>query len=570
MNARPMGRLGRLRPRGAPSGRAALESVFGAPGLVVASGLGAIVWLLAESRQVEGQIDDAYIFYRYARNLAEGQGFVFNPGEAVEGVTSLLWVSILTLAALGGFDLPTSAHVLGLVLAAGTLGLSTFYAATHLAEGDRRYAALAPWLVAAPTSFALWASSGLETPLFAFLVVAVLLAEARGRPGAALGLGMLATLARPEGVLLVGLLLVVALGKDRSSLRRVGLRALAFAALLALVTAWRLQTFGVPLPNTYYAKVGAVVWWWGPLYVARFVVQAALPTLWAVGFALRDRTMTLGLAWLVATLLYVLAVGGDVFDHGRFFVPTLPVLAALVVRGMVAGYRQGAFGGLSAMSRVVTVLLWFVLGPLVGLAAAMLGAALVRARRLGGPARWALPALVAALTASFLALTTSRGMHRASTFQLFLTFDAPDRVILSADRWTELAESRRLWLFFERGALALSERVTARVDEGDLIACLGIGVLGFHTEVRVLDLLGLVDPTIAQTPAEASGSLTAPGHQRTNAAYVLSRRPALILIPKDGSEMRPLPAVEALWESPRFRREYEWDPTLPGYQRVAP
>ena len=31
--------------------------------------------------------DDAYITYRYARNLADGAGFVYNPGERVLGTT---------------------------------------------------------------------------------------------------------------------------------------------------------------------------------------------------------------------------------------------------------------------------------------------------------------------------------------------------------------------------------------------------------------------------------------------------------------------------------------------------
>ena len=37
-------------------------------------------------------LDDAYISARYARNLAEGHGLVFNPGERVEGYTNLAWV----------------------------------------------------------------------------------------------------------------------------------------------------------------------------------------------------------------------------------------------------------------------------------------------------------------------------------------------------------------------------------------------------------------------------------------------------------------------------------------------
>src|SRR5574341_2402626 len=40
-------------------------------------------------------IDDANIYFVYARNLANGHGFVYNiGGERVEGFTSLLWTVI--------------------------------------------------------------------------------------------------------------------------------------------------------------------------------------------------------------------------------------------------------------------------------------------------------------------------------------------------------------------------------------------------------------------------------------------------------------------------------------------
>jgi hypothetical protein len=42
--------------------------------------------------------DDAYISYRYARNLSRGLGLVFNPGEKVEGYSNLLYVLLVSPA----------------------------------------------------------------------------------------------------------------------------------------------------------------------------------------------------------------------------------------------------------------------------------------------------------------------------------------------------------------------------------------------------------------------------------------------------------------------------------------
>ena len=44
--------------------------------------------------------DDAFISFRYAKNLIEGNGLVFNVGERVEGYTNFLWTILLSLSFL--------------------------------------------------------------------------------------------------------------------------------------------------------------------------------------------------------------------------------------------------------------------------------------------------------------------------------------------------------------------------------------------------------------------------------------------------------------------------------------
>ena len=62
--------------------------------------------------------DDAYISFRYARNLAQGNGLVFNAGERVEGYTNFLWTVLFTPAELVGLDPALVAIVLGVVFTA--------------------------------------------------------------------------------------------------------------------------------------------------------------------------------------------------------------------------------------------------------------------------------------------------------------------------------------------------------------------------------------------------------------------------------------------------------------------
>jgi len=57
-------------------------------------------------------LDDAYIHFVYARNMAAGSGLCFNPGETSFGTSSPLWVMILALCARAGADLYIAALVL--------------------------------------------------------------------------------------------------------------------------------------------------------------------------------------------------------------------------------------------------------------------------------------------------------------------------------------------------------------------------------------------------------------------------------------------------------------------------
>src|SRR3954454_23338088 len=67
--------------------------------------------------------DDAYISFRYARNLAEHGQLVFNLGERVEGFTNFLWTVLLAAGIKLGVDPVISSRLLGLMFAVGTLAL---------------------------------------------------------------------------------------------------------------------------------------------------------------------------------------------------------------------------------------------------------------------------------------------------------------------------------------------------------------------------------------------------------------------------------------------------------------
>ena len=63
--------------------------------------------------------DDGFIGFRYVQNALAGHGFVYNPGERVEGYTNFLWVALLAAGARLGASPESLAIPLSMVFTAG-------------------------------------------------------------------------------------------------------------------------------------------------------------------------------------------------------------------------------------------------------------------------------------------------------------------------------------------------------------------------------------------------------------------------------------------------------------------
>jgi arabinofuranosyltransferase len=133
-------------------------------------------------------IDDAFISFRYAENLARGHGLVFNPGERVEGYTNFLWVVMIAGVNMLGGDSLLWSKVLGVLANLATLVMVGLFALRWRPRLVFPGLALLPVLLLVTNyGFVLWGVGGLETPLFTCLATAGLLclARAAANPGAA-------------------------------------------------------------------------------------------------------------------------------------------------------------------------------------------------------------------------------------------------------------------------------------------------------------------------------------------------------------------------------------------------
>lgn len=310
-------------------------------------------------------IDDAAITRSYAENIAAGHGYVYNiGGERVEGATSMLWTLVLTAAYMAG-PAPEPLIVaicFAITFWAVTVTLSLTRALAALIGAAQRGAVLvASALLLALPGYFLWSIwTMMETALWSALLIWLVLALVRRAAGARalLSLGMivpamLLPLTRPEGVAVaLGLLALAALLSRQCRRAALGGAALALLSFGGL-TAFRVQYFGVPWPNTFYAKVSSDIMQGlvdGLKYMVSFLLQApfaeVMVLLWA-GAALWGLTQlrarpALGAALILpaAAIFGVLGtyagLGGDHFALWRFYQPMTPLLPVAVALACVS------------------------------------------------------------------------------------------------------------------------------------------------------------------------------------------------------------------------------------------
>jgi hypothetical protein len=116
-------------------------------------------------------------------------------------------------------------------------------------------------------------------------------------------------------------------------------------------------------------------------------------------------------------------------------------------------------------------------------------------------------------------------------------------------------------------ALFFIREIKARKPSEVLVASISIGMFGYYSRFPIIDLVGITDPQIARSEVaiDKKTQLLLPGHQRTNADYVLSRRPTHILLGEPS--LAEIPAVWELRHHPLFRKAYRFDPRINGYVR---
>lgn len=318
-------------------------------------------------------LEDAFITFRYSKHLAEGYGYgAWNiNGEQIEGYSNFLWMIMLAAANKIGFNIITTAKVIGVGAHFATCWLFLAFSKLGRDRGtliDRQEDVffLAAIFVACYLPFAWYASSGMESMMFVLLIVLVLFGGLiPGGPIITLLASGLLVLTRPEGILFAltinGFHLAhrYSAGKSvKSAIERIIVSVVSYCALLI----FRIIVFGEFFPNTYYAKVvnselshvrlgvfDIASWLFFHIFVALVLIF-----IWVVLFrqliiALRsdfikewtNRNLLpfFLFGFLVIYVMYILKIGGDdlnAFPYWRHMLHLSPFWMVLFCMGIVS------------------------------------------------------------------------------------------------------------------------------------------------------------------------------------------------------------------------------------------
>lgn len=426
-------------------------------------------------------IDDAFITFRYARNLVAGLGFVYNPGEHVLGTTTPLYTLLLAGLArlLNSSDYPFLALLLNALLEG--LSVVLLYHLGQALSGSRLFGAALGLLWAVAPMGVTFAIGGMETPLVTFLLIATFYAYIANRSRLSSFLGGLATLTRPDALLAPALVLLDAtlrrLGKDEHPLspslrllrRLPWAEAALFLAVIAPWVAFATWYFGSPLGQSVTAKAvayrlpptAALASWLQTLSVP-FFEHEAIPgysafigfvvylTLYLIGARDLVRHCPRSLPLFLYPALYVSAyIAANPLIFRWYWAPPLPF------------YFLGLLAGVQALLRDMLSF-----SP--------------RTQRITVPAFAVIAALFFGLSLNGWTLHPDHGPDRPAPRMAFI----------------------RLELLYAH----VAETLKGNLLDGQTVAAGDIGVLGYATGAHILDTLGLVSPEASRyypLPSEA-------------------------------------------------------------------
>ncbi|HLD88583.1 MAG TPA: hypothetical protein VI894_00100 [Candidatus Nanoarchaeia archaeon] len=420
-------------------------------------------------------VDDAFINFRYSENLVLHNQLNWNidSSERVEGYTNFLWVIIGFVMIKLGLNIVFWSKALGALF--GLFSMFFLYLLSKKILKSEWLALIPMFLFALTPAFSFWSISGLETPLFIFLLILsvylFLIDLEKNTPYSPWAFSLLA-LTRPEGaVLFVFSFFYLAFFnykkmrifnhnevRIKKLIRRMLLWALPFIIIYGSYFMWRLFYYGNFFPNTFYAKKMLLGGLSDILMFNKYAFIFILLAIFLFAFEKRKKEyyyLAFVILFLNLTVLNIRTVMGFNF---RFLVPTAPLIYLLatpsidaysLLASKIKGWKRAIFA---------LFLLLLLIYPLSG----------------------------------------------------FFPFNnTKDTMMSGAQRWTEIEHS------YEK----IGRYLNQYQDKGIKIAIGDAGGIPYYSKLKTIDLLGLNDNILSRN--------------RLEYGYVLSKNPEIIMLIND-------------------------------------
>lgn len=473
--------------------------------------------LLLTTLQCRNIVDDAYISARFARNLSQGSGLVYNRSigesqapERVEGYSNFLWVLILALGWKLGLSMRFIAQSLGVLSA---LGCSAFlFLWVRRETGNKWLALIASSLLASNIYFAAWEAGGLETPLFSLLLTGAIFAISLEKKSLIMVLALFLALTRPDGVLFfagIAFLQFRDFRKNPALRRQTVLNWLWFVAPFLAYFTWRAVYYHSFLPNTFYAKtgLGLTALREGAIYLGGLLVRnPGITILLGIGLLGWSRRKNLpgstkpALVFVLIYLLFLFLAGGDWMPGYRLAVPLFPLIigAGIIIAGALWELKEKEIAEFKPRFTVV-----------------------------------------------LLGLALAANLFGIGNYSLRKSFEK---------EW--LRNQSRFYM-------PAADWLRKHVWQGQSIALGDIGYIGyFGDHDRIIDTMGLMDRHLGRLKGIAS--------MTTDLDYIFGQKPFCIvsLVHKypDGNELGHSEFDRAIVKDPRFARNYRLVHELFGWQ----
>lgn len=508
-------------------------------------------------------LDDAYIFFRYAENIVNGYGFVWNIHEApVEGYTSFLYLVLLIAAKFLTIDLELFAILIGIISSVLTLYIAyLIYEKIYTRLLTHTYTNLITIIILALSpAYAYWASAGMETAFYSmflmltfylFLKYSNLAREINSSEAVKYSKSFLIGWTILNGILFgflcmlrfEAILFFIAalyyLMKEGKSFIRLSINAkvilftTGFIIIFGTYFIWRWSYFGYFFPNTFYAKTGGGFQQLagGFLYIIK-----ALRLFYGFGWILiiimifffRKNLFSENSRFLFAigviSLITTILLGGDHFHLGRFILPVLPMLLVFLPPAIdrFLAYKTKYFNLKPTNKAILLITIFFV-------------------------------------------ILVIKPVYKEALFgfQNILKGEKDVITVYDLSSETEIIE-------WQHGFVIMGKTLNQFADKDDYIAAVPIGAIGYYSKINVIDMVGLVDPVIAheQFSPDAVRKWT-PGHTKGDGKYILSLKPTYIQLTdyltkspleKPHERSTQFVSVKEIWESEEFHKNYKFYP----------